>query len=482
MQPSDLSTLFAGPETASPAETYRRVGVFLNALAAFPKKSWRPRINSRGVRAEGPGLARMRCLLDRLDMSFRGRSVVHVAGTSGKGSTALMIAESLHAAGRRTAAFFSPHVTSLSERFWVCGRAAGSDLVGRAARRVAGVAAEMAGDAEMGPPSYFESALALLLLCAEEGGCEFVVLEAGLGGTYDATNAVTPGVLDVLTSIGLDHTDLLGDTVEQIARDKAGIITPGGCVITAALAPEAMGEVQAAAAARAAALHASPEAEAVVCGEDGCRFTLHFQDGIRWEGVRTRMMGAHQAANAALAAGACRLLGLEEGDIRAGLGEARLPCRIERMPGDPPVILDGAHNRAKIRALANTLGGIPADRRLFVLGAIGDKDYAALAWELAGELAGPADRYFVTLPPGDAPRPGLSPKKFARALREAGAREVEEFVDPWQAFGRAIEEAGESDLVVVAGSLFLAGELRKRWVSEEQIAGAGSAFHPEVWK
>jgi len=477
MQPSDFVTLFADTETASPVETYRRICVFLNALAALPKKSWRPRIKSGGVRVEGPGLDRMRCLLDRLNLSFEGCSVVHVAGTSGKGSTVLMIAESLHAAGRRTAAFFSPHVTSLAERFWVRGGTAGADLVGRAASFVAGAAAEMVLDTEIGPPSYFESALALLLLCADEEGCEFIVLEAGLGGTYDATNAVVPGVLDVLTSIGLDHTDLLGDTVEQIARDKAGIVTPGGRAITAALMPEAMGEVQAAVSARAAALHASPDIEGAVCGEYGCQFTLCFRDGIRWEGMETRMNGIHQAENAALAAGACRLLGLGEGDIRTGLRKAQLPCRIEWMPGDLGVILDGAHNRSKVRALADTLGGIPSGRRHFVLGTMGDKDYAALA----EELAGPVDRYFVTLPPENSPRPGLSPKKFARALREFGAREVEEFLDPWQAFGRAIEELRNGDLVVVAGSLVLAGELRKRWVSEEQITEAGSAFPPEIW-
>ncbi len=447
MLPSDLSAIFTAQDKTAPTETFRRIGIFLNALAAIPKKSWRPRVNARGIRVEGPGLSRMHRLLDCLEISFRDRSIVHVAGTSGKGSTALMIAEALHAAGRRTAAFFSPHVTSLAERFWAGGGLAGADVAGRAAARVAEAAAEMAHDADAGPPSYFEGALALLLLVADEGDCEFIVLEAGLGGTYDATNAVTPGILDV--------------------------ITPGGRVISAPLPPGAAGEIAGAASERGAALHFSPGIEYLKCGDDGCVFDLRFGGGELGAGVRGRMAGAHQAGNAAMAAGACRLLGLEEEDIRAGLMEARLPCRIERMPGEPRVILDGAHNGDKVRAL---IAALPPGPRFFVLGAVGDKDYMSLA----EELAGPEDRFFVTVPPGDAPRPGLPPRTFARALREFGATHVTEFVDPWQAFDAALIEADGEGLIVVAGSLFLAGEIRKRWVSEEQIIEAGHAFPPEM--
>ncbi|MFC1491003.1 bifunctional folylpolyglutamate synthase/dihydrofolate synthase [Nitrospinota bacterium] len=477
MRPNDLPTIFLQHETTSPPETIRRIGVFLGALAAMPKPSWRPGIDSRGIRIEGPGLSRMRHLLDRLGVSFRGRAIVHVAGTSGKGSTTLMIAESLRAAGHRTAAFFSPHLTSMVERFWVCGRFIEARMAGRAAARIAEVAAEMARDADLGPPSYFEATLALLLLAAEEADCEFIVLEAGLGGTFDATNAAAPAVLDVITSIGLDHTDLLGETVEQIARDKAGIITPGGRVITAALEQGAMGEVEQAARERDAGIHSPPEAEAVTCGEAGCVFSLRFAGAEIWEGVRVRMAGLHQVRNAALAAGACRLLGLGEDDIRAGIETARLPCRMEWMPGEPRVILDGAHNRDKARALTAALGELPADRFLFVLGAIGDKDYAGLAEELVQT----GERFYVTLPPGDAPRPCVPPETFGRVLLGAGAGEVTEFLDPWQAFDAALGDADDGDFVVVAGSLYLAGELRKRWVSEERIVETGQAFPPEVW-
>jgi dihydrofolate synthase/folylpolyglutamate synthase len=417
----------------------------------------------------------MQRLIERLDISFQDRSIIHVAGTSGKGSTALMIAESLHAAGQSTAAVFSPHVTSLAERFWIRGGVCGARTAGRAASRIAEAVAAMARE-PIGPPSYFESALALLLLAAEEEGCGTIVLEAGLGGAFDATCAVSPAALDVLTSVGLDHTDLLGDTIEQIARDKAGIITPGGRVISGALAPGARAEVEETVRERSAALHHPPAVERLEFEEAGMRLDFRFSGGELWESVRVGMSGVHQAANAAVAAGACRLLGLGEADIRSGIREARLPCRVERMPGEPKVILDGAHNGDKVRALMGALGAVRVDRRFFVLGAVGDKDYEGLA----RELAGPVDRFFVTMPPGNAPRPGLPPKKFARALRQSGAVDIQEFVDPWRAFEAALSEAGEGDLVVVAGSLFLAGELRKRWVSEERIVEAGHPFPPEM--
>jgi dihydrofolate synthase/folylpolyglutamate synthase len=189
------------------------------------------------------------------------------------------------------------------------------------------------------------------------------------------------------------------------------------------------------------------------------------------------MIGAHQAMNAALAAGACHLLGVGEADIRAGLHAARLPCRIERMPGEPAVILDGAHNRDKARALVDSLIVFPPSRRFYVLGAIGDKDYVGLAEELAGQ----GERFFVTAPPGGAPRPSLPPGKFTRALRDAGAADVSEFLDPWQALEAALGEAGDDALVIVAGSLYLAGEFRKKWVGGDLMIEAGTPFPPEVW-
>jgi dihydrofolate synthase/folylpolyglutamate synthase len=472
MNHPDFSSPLLLEEGISAPETYRRIGVFLDTLGALPKKSWRPSVDSRGIRIEGPGLGRMKRLLEVLGEPAAGRSLIHVVGTSGKGSTALMIAQALHAAGRGTAAFFSPHLTTLAERFWIRGRFLEGEAAGRCAARLMVAAAEMASDGEIGPPSYFETTLALLLLAAAEADCEYIVLEAGLGGAYDATNAAGPGALEVITPVGLDHTDLLGDTVGQIARDKAGIITPGGRVISAASHPEARAEIEAAAKERGAGLFSPPGVKRLTHDGAGCAFDVLFDDGLCWEGMRTPMCGAHQAGNAALAAAACRLLDVEEADIRAGIEAARLPGRIEPMPGEPLIVLDGAHNRDKARALTGALSGWPAARRHFVVGTMGNKDYRGLC----EELATPGDRFYATLPPGGTPRPGLPPKKLAEALRDAGAGSVETVMDPWRAFERAISEAGEDDLVVVAGSLYLAGELRRRWFSEEAIIESGHSF------
>ncbi len=459
-------------ETAPPAEVYRRIGTFLEALAALPKKDWRPRRDGRGIRIEGPGLERVRRLLDALGNPHRGRKIIHVVGTSGKGSAALMIAESLRASGRSAAAFFSPHLSSLAERFWVNGRFLDAPLAGRCARRLAAAAAEVGEDPAVGPPSYFEGTLGLLLLAAEAAGCDCLILEAGLGGSYDATRAAAPAVLDVITPIGLDHTDLLGESVTEVARDKAGIITPAGRVLCGADHPDARMEVERAARERGAELHDPPRAEGLRWGIGGCRFDLRFGDGTRWGGIETRMGGAHQAANAALAAGACRLLGLGEDSVRAGVSAARLPARLERMAGWPAVILDGAHNRDKARALAEAVVSLSARRRIFVVGALEDKDYGGMA----AAFAPAGDRFFATLPPGGTPRPALPPEKLAAALEGAGAVGVRVLYDPWAALDAALAEAGEEDLVIVAGSFYLAGELRRRWVPAERIAASGEAF------
>ncbi len=464
-------------ESLAPTETLRRIEVFLSVLAALPKKSWRRRFDPRGIKVEGPGLARAARLFEILEVPGQGQSVVHVVGTSGKGSTVLMVAQSLLASGKRTAAFFSPHLTSIIERFWVRGRFAEAGLIGRCARRLAEAVAQMAGEPEFGPPSFFEATLALLLLMAKEEECEYLVLEAGLGGAFDATNAVGPAVLDMITSIGLDHTDLLGDSIAQIARDKAGIITEKGRVILQVVPPEAHVEIERVAFERDALLYPPPRVENLALRPDSASFDLAFEDGARWETLSTAMPGAHQAQNAGLAAEACRLLGLGERDVRWGIASARLPCRMELVQSNPVVLLDGAHNRDKAQALVEGVSNWTFDRLIFVLGAVNDKDFNGMA-----EVFAPVgDRFFVTLPPASAPRPGLSPDVFAHALEEAGAADVEKRIDAWVALDEALEGAGENDLVIIIGSMFLAGELRRRWVSEERIVESGSAFPPGVF-
>ncbi len=463
-------------DSLAPVETLRRVEVFLSALAALPKKSWRTRIDPRGIKVEGPGLTRAARLYEILEVPGAWQSVIHVVGTSGKGSTALMIAQSLLASGKRTAAFFSPHLTSIVERFWIRGRFAEAGLIGRCAKELADAVARMAGEPEYGPPSFFESTLALLLLMAREEDCEYLVLEAGLGGAFDATNAVGPAVLDVITSIGLDHTDLLGDSIAQIARDKAGIITEKGRVISQSLLPDARAEIERVAHEREAGLFPPPCVENLDLRSGGVSFDLAFDDDIRWGDFSTPMPGAHQAVNASLAAEAGRLLGLGEQEVRWGVTSTRLPCRMEVVQCGPQVLLDGAHNRDKAQALVEGVSSREFERLIFVLGAVNDKDFAGMA-----EVFAPVgDRYFVTLPPASAPRPGLAPDVFAQALKEAGAAGVETRIDAWGALDEALDEAGEEDLIVITGSMFIAGELRRRWVSEERIVESGSAFPPEA--
>ncbi|MFQ5895596.1 MAG: bifunctional folylpolyglutamate synthase/dihydrofolate synthase, partial [Nitrospinota bacterium] len=305
---------------------------FLDALANLPRPSYRPRRDARGVRFQGPGLGRTERLLELVGSPERGMRIVHVAGTSGKGSVTLMLAEALRAAGRRVGAFFSPHLTSFVERFWAEGRLV---VPGPDAFRAFCEACRQMALEPVGTPSYFEGTLALALLTFRERGCQDALLEAGLGGSYDATAAVRPAALDVITTVGLDHTDILGDTAREVARDKTGIITRGGEVLFGWGPKEAQAEVRKAVQERGARLRPRPEMELQGVEFGGTRLAITFEDGKRWGELFTPMVGEHQAKNAALAAAAARLLGVGEDQFRQGLARARLPGRVEVLAGSP---------------------------------------------------------------------------------------------------------------------------------------------------
>ncbi len=242
------------------------------------------------------------------------------------------------------------------------------------------------------------------------------------------------------------------------------------------MSPDACAEIERVAFERKAVLYSPPRVENLDLRPDGAFFDLGFDDGVRWEGFSTPMPGAHQAQNASLAAGAGRLLGLDDREVRWGVASARLPCRMELVHSGPRILLDGAHNRDKAQALVDGVSGWAFERLIFILGAVNDKDFAGMA-----EVFAPVgDRFFVTLLPASAPRPGLAPDVFAHALEEAGAGGVETRIDAWGALEEALDEAGENDLIIITGSMFLAGELRRRWVSEERIVESGSAFPPEA--
>ncbi len=382
-----------------------------------------------------PGLERIRALLARLGHPERRFAPVLVAGTNGKGSTARALSAVLTASGRKTGLFLSPHLTHYRERFVVDGREIEEGVLLARIR-------ELRPHVEATGATFFEASAALAMLHFAEEGVEVGVLEVGLGGRLDATNAADP-VLSLVTAIGFDHTQFLGETLTEIAREKAGIFRPRVPALTSAT-----GEALAALTARARELGTPLEPvrpDFVVAREGGIRF------GLSGRTYDAPLLGRHQGENLALALAAAKRLGAPENAIRDGFVRLRNPGRLERLG---PYLLDGAHNAEGARALARALKDhFPDQARVLVFAASRDKDHAGMARALAGLF----EAVYLTQYPGER---SLDPEDLRPLF--PGARVV---TDPHRALAEA-RRAHPSALVVVAGSLYLLGEVRPRILEE----------------
>lgn len=386
-----------------------------------------------------PGLQRIRALLERLHHPQRAYRSILVGGTNGKGSTTQALSGILRSAGRTIGSYTSPHLVRFNERITV-GGAEISDA------ELEALLAEIQPLAEEVQASFFEIATAIALLHFARRQVDWAVLEVGLGGRFDATNAAEPE-LSLITSIGLDHTEILGPTPTHIAREKAGIMRPGKLVLTGAEG-EGLETLKACA--------AEVGAEIRVLGEDfsvrriwpdekGIEFTLELDRES--QRLRTSLLGRHQARNLALAAVAARSLGIGWEAIRAGIERVRHPGRLELMGRN--LLLDGAHNPEGAWALREALQThFPDKPPVLVLALSKDKDAAAISQALSD--LGP-----VVLTRYHSPR-SRPPAELLPFF--PGAELVE---DPLEALRKAQSMAPRNGLVVVAGSLYLIGEIKR---------------------
>jgi dihydrofolate synthase/folylpolyglutamate synthase len=294
------------------------------------------------------GLERMQALLEELGSPERSQRFVHIAGTNGKGSTCAMLASALRQAGFRTGLNTSPHLIEPTERIQVNGEAITSDEFSQAFEAVRAAAERLLErDRIDAHPSYFETVTAMALLVFRDR-CDISVIEVGLGGRLDATNVVTPE-LTVITPVSFDHETFLGNTLESIAFEKAGILKESAPLVLGLQSPQAEDVILK----RAHELHCAVTRLAdagvtnCVATESGSSFEL---GGIRYECV---LPGRRQIDNAATAMLACQLLGIDRPAIQEGLKRTRWPGRLEFVSRRPDFVLDGAHNPAGAQALAD---------------------------------------------------------------------------------------------------------------------------------
>ncbi len=416
-----------------------------------------------GLRLHGIklGLEAMRLLLRQLGDPHKRLLFIHIAGTNGKGSVAAMLASVFREAGFRTALYTSPHLVSFCERFQINGKPMPEQELVRLVQEMRQHVEELSHVAEIPNPTFFEVTTALAAKYFAEQRADIVIWETGMGGRLDATNVVEP-LVSVITSIGLDHTQYLGKTVAEIAREKAGIIKPNVPVVSNVTDMEAATEICEVASQRNSPLIFAGNAVSVERVSESLHGqTLRIRSRERDYGeVQLPLVGDHQIEN-------CKtvitvLETIREGrfavttpQVREGLRRTEWQGRFQHVAGKPSFLLDGAHNPHAAQQLRASLEKFFSDKSLtFVLGVLKDKDCAAICQTLA-PLAN--EIFTVRVRSERASDPETLAKLCRAANPSANVRALATFVDAFEAV-----QKNPATTVVVTGSLFLVGEALQR--------------------
>ena len=396
-----------------------------------------------------PGLTRIGELLEKLGNPQKGMRFIHIAGTNGKGSCAAMTASVLKAAGYRTGLYTSPYLYRFNERMQINGKEIPDDVLAEIVTRVKPVAEAMADH-----PTEFELMTAIALLWYKQEACDVVVLEVGLGGRFDATNIIDAPEAAVIMNIGLDHTAVLGDTVEQIAFEKAGIIKPGTEAVMFQQSESVTDVVRERCEELGVPLHIADFSKIK------SEFDSLYGQSLSYKGAvyALPLLGSHQLKNAAVVLELVEVLRgrgwkLEQGDVEHGLYAVHWPGRFELVSEEPLFVVDGGHNPQCAQTVReNLLHYFPDKRRILLLGILRDKDYAGLT-EI---LDGAADEYICITP--DSPRalPAAELADFLKRYNKAVAV-CESIRD---GVSLALDRSDDESVVCAVGSLYSVGEIR----------------------
>lgn len=405
------------------------------------------------------GLANTLALMELLENPHKGFRSIHVAGTNGKGSTSAMLAAILQKAGYTVGLYTSPHLINFTERIRVNGKQISENKVVELAERLRSRIAVLE---EPFIPTFFEFTTTLAFASFVEQGIDVAVVETGMGGRLDSTNVIAP-LVSVITTVDLDHQEFLGDRIEDIAWEKAGIIKAGVPVVTGEQKPEVLHVIDSVSLGNNAVLYRTGRdctVSSVVTGVDGSSFDYRgLEDDLPGAGIA--MIGRHQVDNASLALLTTEVLrrqglAIPQAAVSDGLAAARWEGRLEKVGENPLVLLDGAHNPAAAERLADALREVFAghyERLILLLGILGDKDMEGIIRPLAPLAArvivAPPDYYRASLP------------VRMKMVVEKYNPNVEESASIARAIETALAGASERDLICITGSLFTAGEARE---------------------
>lgn len=385
-----------------------------------------------------PGVVVSRKLLAAVGDPQNDLAFIHIAGTNGKGSTAAFLREILKEAGIRAGMFTSPHLIDFTERIQVDGRQIPEEDAARLGEMLLNLDLEV-------HPTMFDYCLAMALLYFREQGCRLVILETGLGGRLDSTNVISAPLVSVITKIGYDHTEVLGDTLDKIAAEKAGILKPNTFMVSESQQQPAE-KVLKDCCSKLGISYQFVEAEKIKAVDHG----------FSYEGkgsYRMRMLGMHQRENAmaaVFAAEALRIYGFEitDAQISQGIENATWNGRMELISKEPYLLIDGAHNGHGVHALAESLKELyPNEKFRFIMGVLADKDYKQMVKEIL-----PLAESVTTVTPDSG-----------RALQ---GETLAEYIRSYGVFAENTEQMQEAflqirDKTVAFGSLYFIGEIRK---------------------
>ena len=396
-----------------------------------------------------PGLERVTELLEKLGRPQDALKFIHIAGTNGKGSCAAMLSSVMKCCGYRTGLFTSPYLARFNERMQVNGKPIGDEALAEVVAQV-----KPAADAMEDHPTEFEMMTAAAFLWFKQERCDIVVLETGLGGRLDATNVIAAPEAAVIMNIGLDHTQILGDTVEAIAAEKAGIIKPGCDCVLYRQQESVMDVVRQRCAAQGAGLHIA-DFDRIYSEFD----SLYGQSfAYKGELYALPLLGKHQLKNAATALEAVEVLRskgwkLEQSDVEHGIYAVSWPGRFELIHDEPLFVVDGGHNpQCAETVVENLMNYFSGNHRVMLVGMLADKD-------VDGTLAildRAADEYVCITPESERALPA---EELAKKLEKYGKRIT---VCPAirDAVGAACDAAGDTGMVCAVGSLYSVGAIR----------------------
>ena len=425
-------------------------------------------------------IKRMRYFLGLLGNPEKGPKYIHVTGTAGKGSVSAMIAQGLKASGKKVGLFTSPFVTTSVEKIWVDGLYIAPNELAKLVNNIKPVLDEMSQKSPYGMASYFEIFTALAFLYFKQQKCDWVVMEVGCGGRYDSTNVIPAPKAAVITNIGYDHTKILGKTLVKIAKDKAGIIKKGTRVYTT-----------------------EKRSNLIQIFKDECKkvggksfvqlmettprhFARGFPDTLRKRSGQVGP-GRPQSPPSPQSLSASRRIGrgkkggeeisryrilnqnlaqavLDDIDSSVRVKEVQLPCRFEVAQKKPLVILDGAHNAAKLSTTLLNLEKCDYKKLWLIVGFVDDKQFSN---EL-DTLIQKSD-HIISTRFQIKDRKAFPPHLLARELQKKTKKKVGSYLDPHSALEYVLGRMKSNDALLVTGSFFLAGELRKHWIPEHQI-------------